>query len=502
MFGLALWDEPRGQLLLARDRTGIKLMYYKLESDRLLFGSEIRAILSAMKQKPEVDSTALSLFLRYRFTPSPLTIFKGIRKLAPGTRLIIDANGNSVVGRWWRFEPKPFSPMPNPEDAIEELEALYHKAVKRHLLSDVPLGLLLSGGIDSGLLLALMNRHGQGWKTFSVGYGNGYADDELADASKTAETMDAHHHAVLLDRDTFEASLAKVISYMEEPIASPSIVPMYHVCQRAREEVKVVLVGQGPDELFGGYKRHLGVYYGKYWRSLPGWSRKALRALLNNRTRIETVQRGLYALDVPHRIKRYQHVLSMVPQETIVSIFHEDYLPIISDDHLIECWEPFLPSLTHTDELGGLQYLEIRSTLPDELLMYADKLSMAHCLEARVPYLDYEIVEYVERLSGALKIRSGKTKWLHRKVCERFLDESMLRRKKRGFGVNVVDRWFRDALSARMSAFFNDKQSLMYRFFRPQPLQQLLRQHQAGRCDNHKLLFSLVVFEEWLRTLH
>ncbi len=498
MFGLAIWDERKKKLILARDAMGIKLVYYKIEAGTVLFGSEIRAIRAANGKKPEVDPVSLNLFLRYRYTPSPLTMFKGIKKLAPGTMLIFE-NGTSRLERWYRYKPIPFSPMISVNEAKEELLELYKRSIKRHLLSDVPVGLLLSGGIDSGLLLGLMNLQGNSWPTYTIGYGESFKDDELADAAQTAEIFSAQNISIELNRETFEKALPNIISSLEEPIASSSIVPMYFVCERARQDVKVALVGQGPDELFGGYKRHLGVHYGKYWRSLPEWLRSPLSAAISFLPRNESLKRGVYSLNMSDRMKRYQHVFSIMPGETIDDLFQEGILPTDAGDKVLECWDDIEGLMENTDELGGLQFLEIRSSLPDELLMYADKLSMAHGLEVRVPFLDREVVEYVERLSAHFKVRNGSRKWLHRRVCNDFLPKAILNRKKRGFAVNVVDDWFHSSLNNKMESLLLDSSSLMYQFLQPKAVQQLLKEHMSGKSDNHKILFSLVVFEEVLR---
>jgi asparagine synthase (glutamine-hydrolysing) len=501
MFGVAIWDVHRKRLVLARDAMGIKLIYYKIEDGCVAFGSEIRPILSANGFNPEIDPVSLNLFLRYRYTPSPLTLYKGIKKLAPGTMIVFE-NGASRVARWYTFAPRPFSTTPTDGEAREELLGIYKRAMKRHLLSDVPVGLLLSGGIDSGLLLGLMNLYGSAWPAYTVGYGKTFKDDELADAAETARIFSANHIPVGLERETFEAALPKIVSFLEEPIASSSIVPMYFVCERARQDVKVALVGQGPDELFGGYTRHLGVHYGAFWRALPGWLQVPLIAAVRILPRSEALKRGVYSLNMPGRMKRYQHVFSIMPGETIDGLFQEGILPPYPGDRILECWEGLESSIEDTDELGGLQFLEMRSSLPDELLMYADKLSMAHGLEVRVPYLDREVVEYVQRLSSCFKVRNGSRKWLHRQVCRNFLPGTILNRKKRGFAVNVVDDWFRDSLGRKMDGFLMDSTSLMYGYLQKDAVRKLLNEHVSRKNDNHKILFSLVVFEQWLRSTH
>jgi len=498
MFGLAIWDVPNQRLVVARDAMGIKLIYYKIDNGKLAFGSEIRPILATQDSKPEVDPIALNLFLRFRYTPSPLTIFQGIRKLAPGTMLVIET-GECREKRWYNFTPTPFATPKEDREAARELLELYRGAVKRHLLSDVPVGVLLSGGIDSALLLALMNEQGGPWPAYTIGYGKSFEDDELTDAAETAALLGARHIRVKLDQTEFERSLPEIVECLEEPIATSSIVPMYFVSQRARQDVKVALIGQGPDELFGGYTRHLGVRYGNWWRRLPAGLRSMTGFAVNRLPRNEMLKRGVRSLGNEDRLKRYQDVFSLAPAETIDGLFRDDILPQRNGRELLDYWRDLLPQLEHTDELGGFQLLEIRCSLPDELLMYADKLSMAHSLEVRVPYLDQTVVEYVQRLGANLKVRKGTRKWLHRQVCQSYLSTRIVNRKKRGFASNVVDEWFHSSLNGALREVLLDESSLMFGLLNPKPVRRLLEGHQSGRQDNHKLLFSLVMFEQWLR---
>jgi asparagine synthase (glutamine-hydrolysing) len=500
MFGIAIWDLKRKRLVVARDAMGIKLIYYRIENGQLTFGSEIRPVLAAKDSKPEVSPAAVSLFLRFRYTPSPLTIFEGVKKLAAGTMLIAE-NGTCREERWYNFVPSPFEERMTDAQAAEELLDLYRRSVRRHLSADVPVGILLSGGLDSALLLALMNEYGRHWPAYTVGYGKKFADDELQSAAQTALRLGARHFAVKLDQSEFERSLPKIVESLEEPVASSSIVPMYFVCKRAREDVKVALIGQGPDELFGGYNRHLGVHYGRLWRGLPQLIRSRLSSAIMRLPRNETLKRGVRALAIEDRFTRYENIFSLHPEETVAGLFHPDFCPN-GEGELSTYLNPLLPQLEQTDELGGFQLLEVRSSLPDELLMYADKLSMAHNLEARVPYLDRNIVEFVQRLSANQKIRYGVRKWLHRRVCFKLLPKSILLRKKRGFAVNVVDDWFNMRAKGRFSEVLLDKDSLLFEQLRPEPVRKLLEDHCSRRQDNHKLLFSLVMLEQWLRGVH
>ena len=252
------------------------------------------------------------------------------------------------------ISPRHFRRRSPPDEATEELGELYKQSVKRQLLSDVPLGLLLSGGVDSGLLLALMNLYGKSWHTYTVGYGSSFSDDELTDAADTAARFGSQHTSVILDRKTFEDALPHIVSCLEEPIASSSIVPMYFVCKRAREDVKVALVGQGPDELFGGYRRHLGVRYGEYWGGLPKSVRTAVGSVISALPRNETLKRGVYSLDLPDRMSRYQNVLSLLPGNEIDGLFQDGIIPAGTGDKILDSWQDLAPLMDETDELGRL----------------------------------------------------------------------------------------------------------------------------------------------------
>jgi len=498
MFGLAIWDKERRRLILARDSAGIKLVYYRVADGTVVFGSELRAVLSALESRPEIDPDAVNDFLRYRYTPSPRTIYRGVSKLAPGTMAVFEP-GRWRIERWYRMDPKPELPVGDGEK-IEALLDLYKDALQRHLISDVPLGLLLSGGVDSGLLLGLMSLHGDRWQTYTVGYGRtAYEDDELADAARTAALFGARHNEVQLSRQDFEVALPRIVSVIEEPIAASSIVPMYFVCERARQDVKVALMGQGPDELFGGYVRHLGVRYGENWRRLPRPLRAAVEAAIDRLPRSETLKRGAYALSIADRLERSQRIFSIVPGDVVDGLFRDGLRSAGSEACMRSRWAELDAEMSSTDDLGAFQVIEVRCSLPDELLMYADKLSMAHGLEVRVPYLDREIVEFARALPGLFKIRHFKRKWIHRLACKRFLPREVLRRRKRGFAVDAVGQWFDGSVASKLNTYLLDESSLMFRILRADSVRRLLDEHQARRRDNHKILFSLVLFEEWMR---
>jgi asparagine synthase (glutamine-hydrolysing) len=497
MFGLAVWDRRRRRLLLARDRAGIKPLYWAVDDDTVVFGSEIRAVRAALPHRPGLDPTALALFLTLRYTPSPLTVHEGVRKVPPGGCVVVDDDGVREQ-LWWNFAPEPFDPAPSPEAAAAELEARYLAAVERQLVSDVPVGVLLSGGVDSALLLALMSRRGQEWNAFTVGFGTDDPHDELAAAAATARAFGARHVPVRLDRDDFESSLPTVVAALEEPVASPSVVPMHFVAARAREDVKVALMGQGPDELFGGYRRHLGVRYGAAWRACPSPVRVVAARSVRSLPRHATLKRGVAALGEPVPSRRWQQTLSIEPIDLVSSLFRPGALGDVGAQ-LDEGWSPLTTLAARAGELNAFQYLEIRSTLPDELLLYADKLSMAHSLEVRVPFLDHEVIEFALRLPARYKVDRGVGKRLHREVCRRHVPYEVLARPKRGFAVDVVDRWYRSSVDHALDDALLAHGARLHEVIDPTAVGRLIDAHRSGREDHHKILHSLVVTELWLR---
>ena len=497
MFGLAIWDEESKKLVIARDRMGIKIVYYTVHNGGITFCSEIKPILKIQANHPGVHTEGIYLFLRYRYTPSPYTAFNDINKLAPGTKLVAQ-RGKIEISNYWEHKPHNLNTQVKINDVQQELLEIYKNAVKRHLISDVPLGLLLSGGVDSGLLLSLMNLFGDKWKTFTVGYGDSYADDELVYASDTAQLFNAVHHEVRLDVKQFEDTMGKIVEYLEEPIASSSIIPMYHICELSSKKVKVALVGQGPDELFGGYTRHIGIRYGHIWRKQPEFIRAKIKKVLSQ-SKNEALSRSAYSLDTENRVQRYQHVLSLLDEQEMFNLFKDGIIEHQAGDMIIDSWGNWYDLLQNIDELGGFQLFEIRSTLPDELLLYADKLSMIHSLELRVPYLDKEIVEFVECLPSAYKVNLRGRKYLHKCVAKQLLPREIIKRKKRGFAVDVVDEWFKKSLSKKMEAVFIDPKSLIYNYLKKEEVLKLLHSHRVGERNYHKVLFSIAVLEEWLR---
>ncbi len=496
MFGLAVWDERQRMLLLARDRFGIKPLYYALSRGSCLFGSEMRAVAHGIGAPLTVDRTGLRLFLQMRYTPSPLTMVSGISKLAAGTCLV--ARGGRVeLSRWSRSRPEPLRPVPSIQEAREQLAFLYGRAVRRQLVSDVPLGILLSGGVDSGLLLALMKSDKRTWPSYTVGFAGSFAKDEVDLAAATAAAFGSQHASVRITEDEFAQSLNDVVYHLEEPVTASSVVPMYHLCKLARQNVKVAFMGQGPDEIFAGYARHLGIQYGRYWRSLPAFLRTAVSATAEALTRAEWVRRSAKPLAVAERTERYRQVFSLLPDGVVDEL--------LGDLQLTESARGFWWKLNEelsgqmpSGELRGLQFLELSYSLPDELLTYGDKLSMAHGLEVRVPYLDQDVVDFVQGLPTSYLIHFGKGKWLHKSVAASLLPATIVSRRKLGFDT-PVDQWFAHSLRSGLTRVLLDRAAPLFDQVSFVAVSRILREHQQGARDHSKLLFSLIALDQWMK---
>jgi asparagine synthase (glutamine-hydrolysing) len=276
---------------------------------------------------------------------------------------------------------------------------------------------------------------------------------------------------------------------------------MYLVCQRARQDVKVVIMGQGPDELFAGYRRHIGICYGQYWRCLPKQIRNVVIRTIGLLPNMRLLYRASYSLDVPDRLERYLNVVSVVSPGYLASLFRPGVFSAQNVGALNDIWLDSSEGQEQMDELNGFTFMEIRSTLPDEQLAYGDRMSMAHGLEVRFPYLDLDIIRYVQGLPSSYKIAGLCGKRVHRQVCSQYLPPKVLQARKRGFCASVAQHWFLSSQSSRMSALLNDPSSRMFEYLEPNAVRYVVEQHQCREKNFARLLFNLVVLEEWLRQL-
>ncbi len=498
IFGLAVWDSREQRLLLARDPFGVKPLYYYRDGHRVVWASEAKALLADSTIPRQVDVDALDLFLTFRFVPSPFTMFAGIRKLPPGHCLIVDETGSRVE----RYFPKGVASLGNLTEAdwIALLQERLEAAVRRQMMSDVPIGALLSGGVDSGVVVAIMSKltH-RPVRTFTVGFEGADDVNELEEARKTAAVFGTAHEQVLLTSLDYQQLLQKVTWHLDEPVATTSALAMYSVCQLARQHVTVALTGQGADEPFAGYPRYLGERYGALYRSLsPSVREHLLRPLVESLPRRERLKRAVRSLGTDDVAERFAQVYAVFSEPMKAALWRRGIVKKDGSRRVREVIDYWRRGVEGLDPLVQMTYVDARLSLSDDLLTYGDKMSMAASIEARVPFLDVDYMRVVEALPPSLRIRGRTQKYIHKKAVAKWLPPEIIRRRKRGFET-PVDRWFRSELSGYVRNMLLSQDAACPIYFRREAIDALLDDHLSGREDNRRQLFSLLVFELWHR---
>jgi len=498
MFAFALYDEKRKSLLLARDRLGKKPVYYALHAGRLYFGSEIKAILAASPQLAEVNPEAILQFVYFGYVPDPHSAFRDIRKLPPG-HLMEYRNGEATVRQYWDIPPYGTNDPGSDDACLEELEVRLAEAVRIRLMSDVPLGALLSGGVDSSIMVALMARNGSApVKTFSIGFGN--ADfNEAAYARLVAERFSSSHYELIANPDIVE-TLLTLSREMEEPFADSSIIPTYHVSRVAREHVTVALSGDGGDELFAGYDRYIVNWNRRHYDLLPSWAGAAYRNRLYHRLPSKVKGRK-FAWNVTLQSRdRYLDGISFLPAlDRERQLFSDDFVRTAQRGT-----NPFLQFQRYYDEapasdpLSRLLYLDSKTYLPADILTKVDRMSMANSLEVRCPFLDHEFVEWVAGLPPKYKFRGGVRKYILKKLATRLgIPPELLTRRKQGFSLPLV-HWMRNGLRDQLQVLLEPR-TLQRGYFKPAAVRGVMDEHINGGRDHSGVLWLLLVFELWHR---
>ncbi len=504
MFGLAVWDKSSQQLMLARDHMGIKPLYYFDDGRRLVFGSELRAILADTTVPREVDPEALRIFLTYGYLPSPFTLFKNIKKLQPGHRLLAGSHGVRVE-RFWTTVPRIDNNI-SVDDAVEHYTTLVNQAVDRQMVSDVPVGSLLSGGVDSGIVTAAMCLStGDGAQTdpvqsFTVGFGADFEWDEIDDAAETASLLGTDHTSFEIEIDDFADFFQTSTWHLEEPVLSQSTFAYYELTKRASDHVKVVLTGQGADEPWAGYHRYFGERYGTNVRWLVDnpLTHAVIDRLPDSNRHTSRLRRATESLGEHDALSRFVNIHSVFGDTDVAALMHGDLTTEVLDIDAASPMRYWQRDVTHLGGLAQLLYIDSRMSLPDDLLLYGDKLSMANSLETRVPLIDVEIMEFVESLPSDFKLRGRNTKHVHKKAAENWLPDHVINRIKRGFAT-PVDTWFQGALDSFLNDTMLAPDSACGEFFERAELDRILREHQSGARNHRRQLTTLLSFELWHR---
>lgn len=492
MFGLALWDAANRRLILARDPFGVKPLYYYDDGRRLLFGSEIRAILRDPGVERRVDLEALDEYLTLDFVPAPKTAFAGIQKLLPGHALVTTSAGVQVR-RFYEVLPQPVGSRTE-TDLVEQLRVELTRAVERQMVADVPVGALLSGGIDSTMVATLMARSsGAPIKTFTVGFTGTFARNELVAARTTANRIGSDHYEVVLGAAEYTGLLEASVDHLEDLIANPSALAFFGVCRLARQSVKVVLTGQGADEPFAGYARYLGERYAGAYRRIPvGLRTRVIAPLVQVLPRNERLKRAVRSLGTADPFARMLAIRSILDPGFKPTLYRNGDIPL-SAFASIRLWHDDVSGL---DSLSQMLYADARSWLSDNLLTYGDKMAMAVGLEARVPFLDLELMAFVESLPPDYKIRGRQQKYLLKKAIAGWVPADVLSRPKNGF-CTPIDQWFREELNDDLAERLCAWGSACGRYFQIETIRRMLVDHRSGRQDNSRVLFNLLTFELW-----
>ena len=496
MFAFAIWDAKRERLLLARDRYGKKPLFVHESDGLLLFGSEIKAILAVPGVPRRVDHEALWDYFAYRYVPAPATLLAGIRKLMPGSYLVCERGRVTETPYFAPDDGRPAAVKPPEGDPVSAFLEQLDEAVRIRMISDVPFGAFLSGGIDSSAVVAMMSRHsGQPVKTFSVGFAES-AYSELAYARAIATQFQTDHHELTVSQAHLMEHLPALVRYRDAPVAEPSDIPIYLLAREARRTVKMVLTGEGADEFLGGYPKHVFERYVGTYQRLPASVRHGLieplcRSLPYGFRRAKTAVANLGLTDRRERLPRWFGALS-APERCRLT-----RLAAPATYGKSAAW---LDSLDGNSALRGILYFDQTSWLPDNLLERGDRMTMAASLEARMPFMDHELAAFVSRLPDDWRVRGRTTKRILREAMRRVLPASILERPKIGFRV-PVNEWFRGSMRGYLSDHLLGPGSRTREYYRPETLRGYVEEHAAGRQNHEKLLWCLLTLEIWHREL-
>lgn len=510
MFAFAIYDsrsakngsadciEERSRLLLARDRVGKKPLYYYRDETRIIFGSEIKAILAHPSVQRRVCRKVLPLYLTYGYVPAPYTFFENIYELAPGYKLVTQG-GEVALDQYWKLPPQDVGIELSEKEYVERLRELFEDAVKVRLISDVPLGAFLSGGVDSAAVVAFMTRiMNQPIKTFAIGFTDDPSFNELEYARVVAKEFQSEHHEFLVTPDAIDL-LPKLVWYYDQPFADSSAIPSFLVAQMTRKHVKVALTGDGGDELFAGYERFAAARLAENYRRTPRFLQGAVRQVLGMmpeattyRSFVRRARRFVDSASLP-LTERYLHWVGIFPGSLIGELLADDI-----DSDPVSHFQTYFDPAHDTDLIAQLLSVNMKSYLPGDLLVKTDRTTMANSLEARCPFLDQQLLEFSCSIPSELKLKGMTTKYILKRALQDIVPKEIILRKKHGFGV-PVGGWFRTSLKRYLHETLLSPEALRRGYFHEPTLRRLIEEHQSGKRDHTHRLWSLLTFEIWHR---
>ena len=502
MFGFALWDSDRGRLVIARDYIGIKPVYLYRDSTRLIFASEAKSILALPDIDADIDPVGLEEYLSLGYTPTNGSIFRGIEKLPPASLLICE-DGSIKIRKYWHIPAGETEPAGEAEWA-ERIRDRMETAIVSEMVSDVPLGAFLSGGIDSSSIVAMMSRHSdRPVKTYSIGFDTGPAGqyyNELPYAREVSDLFGTEHKEILV-RPNIAELLPRLLWHMDEPVADSAFITTYLVAKFAREDVTVILSGVGGDELFGGYRRYLGEYFNRGYHLVPAWLRRnvvaPLAGMLPSDRHSPVMNLSRYARaflttsDQPLE-KRYRHYVQVFGEEAL------DRLLIAKRRGRLDSLDDAFEAACAGDALNRMMHVDLLSQLPNDLLLLTDKMTMAASIECRVPLLSHGLVELSARMPSALKIHKRDLKHILKVALSDHLPRSILYRRKRGFGA-PMGAWIRNELAPLMNHVLSRESVERRGWLNWDAVDKTRALHDAGKEDHTDHLISLLNLEVWAR---
>ena len=494
MFGLAVWDERTRTTVIARDRLGIKPIYYAEVGDLLVFGSELKSVLASGLVPLDLDYEAIDAFLSLGFVPGPLTPLRAVRKLPPGHRIVVDPKGVRVE-QYWEY-PKPEPVEMSLDEAGERLLAELEQSVRLRLMADVPLGAMLSGGIDSSVIVALMSRMmSEPVKTFSIGFAEAGEGNELADARMVSEFFGTDHHELELSFAEDTVDLAELVWHMDEPLADLSSLGFLALSELAASKVTVALSGQGADELLGGYRKHRAAAVAGHWQRLPGVARTAGNALLaRGPARLGRAARTLAAEDAAERLLMMSGNLGAGLRGRLA----RGPLAELDGSAGLRALRACLNGVT-AEPLPATLYLDGQLGLVDDMLHYFDRASMAHSLEVRVPFLDHHVVEYCATIPARHKVRRLNTKHVLKHVARGLIPERIIDKPKVGFFNAAVEGWFKAQTRGAISDYLLGTSPRYTEILDRTEVERLVTSHADGSdTGNAYALLSILMLEIWL----
>jgi len=503
MFAFALWDEKKQLLLLARDRVGIKPLYYVHTGQALVFASEVKSLLADPAVPRQVNPEAIDRFLTYYYLPGPETLWEGILKLDPGHYLTVH-QGRLAVRQYWDLHFETSSRWDSFDEAVEALKELLRRTVKDHMISDVPVGVLLSGGVDStGILRYAVEQTDKPIHTFTIGFDGEKFDDERPFARRAAQRFGTVHQDITLTAENFREFLPRYVWHMEEPVCEPPAVALYFVSRLAREsKVKVLLSGEGGDEAFGGYQTYRNLLLFERLKSAFGPKQGLLRFVLQMVGYVGGGRWGKFSDLVSLRLPQYYLSRTATPMTGFNPLkpllYTKDFSEVISRGKSKPL--PTTNLFEHVKDqplLAKMLYVDTKSWLPDDLLVKADKMTMATSVELRVPLLDFQVLEFAASLPPHFKVSGWSTKRILKAALKDFVPPEVLKRKKAGFPV-PYDRWLRTDLKEFVWDTVLSQGSQLYDYFCKSAVQNLFERNQEGE-NFSKEIFSLVVLELWHR---